>query len=58
VIFSTTDTSYHGHPTPLACPPGRTRKSASFYYYTNGRPEAAGTTPHDTIFRKRHEDEW
>jgi hypothetical protein len=58
VIFSTTDTSYHGHPTPLGCPPGRTRKSASFYYYTNGRPEAAGTTPHDTIFRKRHEDEW
>ena len=26
-IFSTTDFSYHGHPTPLACPPDRSRKS-------------------------------
>lgn len=58
VIFNTTDTSYHGHPTALSCPPGRTRKSASFYYYTNGRPEGEAATPHDTIFRKRHDDEW
>lgn len=58
VVFSTTDTSYHGHPTPLACPPERSRKSVSFYYYTSGRPEEERSQPHDTIFRKRHDDEW
>jgi hypothetical protein len=58
VVFSTTDTSYHGHPTPLACPPDRSRKSVSFYYYTVGRPEEERSAPHDTIFRQRHDDEW
>jgi Rps23 Pro-64 3,4-dihydroxylase Tpa1-like proline 4-hydroxylase len=50
VIFSTTDTSYHGHPHPLTSPPGVTRKSVSFYYYTAGRPEEERSAPHDTIF--------
>lgn len=58
VVFSTTDTSYHGHPQPLACPEGRSRKSVSFYYYTNGRPEEERSAAHDTIFRKTHEREW
>ena len=52
VIFSTTDTSFHGHPHPLASPPGVTRKSVSLYYYTAGRPAAEQTPPHDTIFRE------
>ena len=52
IVFSTTDSSFHGHPTPLACPAGRSRKSVSFYYYTNGRPEAERSAPHDTIFRQ------
>ncbi|WP_457978796.1 2OG-Fe(II) oxygenase [Ectopseudomonas composti] len=38
VIFSTTATSYHGHPKPLTCPEGIYRKSLALYYYTNGRP--------------------
>lgn len=58
VVFSTTDQSYHGHPTPLSCPPGRSRKSVSFYYYTNGRPEEERSAPHDTVFLKRHDGEW
>jgi Rps23 Pro-64 3,4-dihydroxylase Tpa1-like proline 4-hydroxylase len=58
VVFSTTDFSYHGHPTPLACPPGMSRKSVSFYYYTNGRPAAERSAPHDTIFQKTHEHDW
>jgi Rps23 Pro-64 3,4-dihydroxylase Tpa1-like proline 4-hydroxylase len=58
VVFSTTDVSFHGHPTPLACPPDRTRKSVSFYYYTNGRPVEERSAPHDTIFRKTHEEDW
>ena len=52
VIFSTTDTSFHGHPHPLASPAGVTRKSVSLYYYTAGRPAAEQTVPHDTIFRE------
>lgn len=52
VIFSTTDTSFHGHPQPLATPPGVTRKSVSLYYYTAGRPAEEQSEPHDTIFRE------
>jgi len=58
VVFSTTDFSFHGHPTPLSCPPGRSRKSVSFYYYTNGRPDEERSAPHDTIFKKTHDHEW
>jgi hypothetical protein len=58
VVFSTTDFSFHGHPRPLACPEGRSRKSVSFYYYTNGRPEGERSAPHDTIFQKTHEHDW
>ena len=38
VVFSTTERSWHGHPNPLSCPEGATRKSLALYYYTNGRP--------------------
>jgi Rps23 Pro-64 3,4-dihydroxylase Tpa1-like proline 4-hydroxylase len=51
-IFSTTSVSYHGHPTPLTCPPDRTRNSIAVYYYTNGRPEEEATTAHSTLFRQ------
>ena len=37
-LFSTTGDSWHGHPDPLSCPEGRSRKSLALYYYTNGRP--------------------
>ena len=50
VVFSTTDTSFHGHPHPLAAPPGVTRKSVSLYYYTCGRPVSERSAPHDTLF--------
>ena len=55
VIFSTTDYSYHGHPDPLTCPAGQTRKSLALYYYSNGRPasELAQADPHSTLFRAR-----
>lgn len=58
VLFSTTDFSFHGHPSPLTCPEGRTRKSVSFYYYSNGRPDDERSTPHDTVFHKTHEHDW
>jgi hypothetical protein len=53
VIFSTTDHSYHGHPDPLTCPPGRARKSLALYYYSNGRPEHEHSPSHSTLFRER-----
>lgn len=34
VVFNTDSDSYHGHPTPLACPLDRTRKSIALYYFT------------------------
>lgn len=39
VLFTTTSTSFHGHPHPLKCPQDIARKSLALYYYTNGRPE-------------------
>ncbi len=50
VVFSTTDTSYHGHPHPLACPEGWTRKSIALYYYTNGRDDGQATGERSTVF--------
>ncbi len=51
VVFSTSEASWHGHPEPLACPSGITRKSVAFYYYS---PVAAEVAPdHSTVFRER-----
>jgi hypothetical protein len=51
VVFSTTSHSFHGHPHPLACPPGQARKSLAFYYYTNGRPAEEAMAPHSTLYQ-------
>ncbi len=53
VIFTTTDFSYHGHPEPLTCPEGQTRKSLALYYYSNGRPEEETLNQHSTLFQAR-----
>jgi 2-oxoglutarate-Fe(II)-dependent oxygenase superfamily protein len=53
VVFNTTDTAFHGHPEPLTCPEGRTRKSLALYYYSNGRPAEETASPHSTQFKKR-----
>ncbi len=52
-LFSTTEYSWHGHPNPLACPEGWTRKSLALYYYTNGRPAEELADTHSTVFRTR-----
>jgi len=57
VVFSTTSTSYHGMPEPLACPANKTRKSLALYYYSNGRPAEEQTPDHSTLWQARpHED--
>ena len=53
VIFSTTDYSFHGHPDPLACPRGMTRKSLALYYYSNGRPVEETSAAHGTLMQSR-----
>jgi hypothetical protein len=52
VVFSTTERSYHGHPEPLACPPGMTRKSVALYYYSlaPGAHNGNGPAGHNTVF--------
>jgi Rps23 Pro-64 3,4-dihydroxylase Tpa1-like proline 4-hydroxylase len=53
MIFGTTDFTHHGHPDPLSCPQGMTRKSLALYYFTNGRPAEEVSGEHSTLFRPR-----
>jgi hypothetical protein len=57
VVFSTTSTSYHGHPEPLACPEGVTRKSMALYYYSKDRPADETGHAHNTLFQRRPGEE-
>ena len=50
VIFDTSNKSYHGHPNPLACPDGESRKSIALYYYTTEYPYQEDLAPHSTLF--------
>jgi Rps23 Pro-64 3,4-dihydroxylase Tpa1-like proline 4-hydroxylase len=54
VVFSTTSTSFHGHPDPLTCPPDRTRRSMAWYYYS--MPEGK-VVRHSTLFQARPGEE-
>jgi hypothetical protein len=56
VVFSTTDTSFHGHPDPLTSPKGKYRRSIALYYYTNGRPEEERSADHSTIWKMRPDE--
>jgi hypothetical protein len=55
-IFATSEFSYHGHPAPLGCPPGVTRKSLSLYYFTKDPPPGSETLEHNTSFKSRPGD--
>jgi hypothetical protein len=50
VIFDTSSHSYHGHPNPLNCPEGQSRRSLALYYYTVDYPYPEDQTPHSTVF--------
>ena len=58
MVFGTTDFTYHGHPDPLRCPEGMTRKSLALYYFSNGRPAEEVTGEHTTVFRPRNKEEF
>lgn len=51
VIFSITDTAYHGHPNPLETPPGVARRSLALYYYSVDRPAKELSDPHSTLWQ-------
>jgi hypothetical protein len=53
VIFNTALDSFHGHPTPLACPPDRARRSIATYYYTAPDAGIASLPSRTTNFRAR-----
>jgi Rps23 Pro-64 3,4-dihydroxylase Tpa1-like proline 4-hydroxylase len=53
VIFTTTSTSFHGHPEPLNCPQGKSRKSLALYYYTTGHEDEEVVPSHSTLFQIR-----
>jgi hypothetical protein len=53
VVFSTTDFSFHGHPEPLRCPAGWTRRSVATYYCSNARPVEEASASHSTLFQAR-----
>ncbi len=47
VIFTTSDSSLHGHPDPVAA--GKVRRSAAIYYFT-AAPPADFSSPHSTVW--------
>ena len=51
VIFSTSSCSFHGHPEPLACPEGHSRKSIALYYFNQHRPPEGEQKMHMTLWR-------
>lgn len=55
VIFNTTQTSFHGHPDPLACPSDVSRRSIALYYYTADAAESS-FKKHGTLFYGRPEE--
>lgn len=55
VFFRTDMCSNHGHPEPLACPEGMTRKSLAVYYYEK-TPEVFTTSYKSTVYKKRPQD--
>jgi hypothetical protein len=54
MVFGTTDFTFHGHPDPLRCPEGITRKSMALYYFSNGRPAEEVSGAHSTVFLPRN----
>jgi Rps23 Pro-64 3,4-dihydroxylase Tpa1-like proline 4-hydroxylase len=52
-IFTTSENSHHGHPDPLMCQEGTTRKSLAWYYYTATSGGVIDDTPHTTLYHAR-----
>jgi len=54
VIFSNSETSYHGHPEPLRCPERTKRLSLAAYYYKATHQIAdVPKIPHSSVYKQR-----
>ncbi len=53
VIFSNSETSFHGHPDPLMCPKGMTRKSLATYYDSINPHPSHLPEQHRALFHER-----
>lgn len=49
VIFATSDSSFHGHPAPLACPEDVSRRSLALYYYST-QPAESEPREHSMLY--------
>src|SRR6476620_1407761 len=54
LVFTTSGTSFHGHPDGLTCPPDVARRSMALYYFT----QEAHVARQSTNYRARPEDGW
>lgn len=54
VVFNTRSDTFHGHPAPLASPPGVWRRSIAMYYYSAERPADEVREPHNTRYKGLH----
>ena len=53
ILFTTTSSTFHGHPDPLKCPQDRSRKSLALYYFSSVAEEQASAQMHPTLFQER-----
>lgn len=51
IVFSTTEESWHGQPTPIDCPVGKLRRVFSAFFYTAGSPSELAD-PHLTKYHE------
>jgi Rps23 Pro-64 3,4-dihydroxylase Tpa1-like proline 4-hydroxylase len=57
VIFSNSESSWHGHPQPVACPAGMSRKSLAVWYFSATPDPSYGDVPHMGRFLN-HPNPW
>ena len=53
IVFSNSETSLHGHPEPIAGPPGTTRKSLAAWYLSSEPDPSYTPVPHKATFPLR-----
>jgi len=62
ILFRHSKQSFHGHPTPLTPPPGRTRRSVAAYYYVNDLAQYRRLGRRSSVFLdeqiKRKQSNW
>ena len=51
VIFGSGERTYHGHPTPLACPPGASRKSLAANFCVSRKPANQSLFRRSAVYR-------